>query len=124
MAPTKCPFTPTRWSHMTAASSGCPPPSTRSACRIEVRHFPFDQQNCTLKFRSWTYDRTETDLVLRSDVASLDDFTPLSGEWDIVALPGWRNENPHDHNDVDTTYDFIIWRKPLFYTINLIIPAC
>ncbi|XP_043539935.1 neuronal acetylcholine receptor subunit beta-2-like, partial [Chiloscyllium plagiosum] len=99
-----------------------PPAIYRSACRIEVRHFPFDQQNCTLKFRSWTYDRTEMDLVLRSDVASLDDFTP-SGEWDIVALPGRRNENPYDHTYVDITYDFIIRRKPLFYTINLIIPC-
>lgn len=99
-----------------------PPAIYKSACKIEVKHFPFDQQNCTMKFRSWTYDRTEIDLVLKSDVASLDDFTP-SGEWDIVALPGRRNENPADDTYVDITYDFIIRRKPLFYTINLIIPC-
>ncbi|XP_033613982.1 neuronal acetylcholine receptor subunit beta-2, partial [Fukomys damarensis] len=99
-----------------------PPAIYKSACKIEVKHFPFDQQNCTMKFRSWTYDRTEIDLVLKSDVASLDDFTP-SGEWDIVALPGRRNEHPEDSTYVDITYDFIIRRKPLFYTINLIIPC-
>ncbi|XP_039705750.1 neuronal acetylcholine receptor subunit beta-2 [Pteropus medius] len=99
-----------------------PPAIYKSACKIEVKHFPFDQQNCTMKFRSWTYDRTEIDLVLKSDVASLDDFTP-SGEWDIVALPGRRNENPDDSTYVDITYDFVIRRKPLFYTINLIIPC-
>lgn len=99
-----------------------PPAIYKSACKIEVKHFPFDQQNCTMKFRSWTYDRTEIDLVLKSDVANLDDFTP-SGEWDIVALPGRRNENPDDSTYVDITYDFIIRRKPLFYTINLIIPC-
>ncbi|XP_038660152.1 neuronal acetylcholine receptor subunit beta-4 isoform X2 [Scyliorhinus canicula] len=99
-----------------------PPAIYKSACRIEVKHFPFDQQNCTLKFRSWTYDRTEIDLVLSSDVASRDDFTP-SGEWDIVSLPGRRNEIPTDPTYVDITYDFIIKRKPLFYTINLIIPC-
>ncbi|CAM5175058.1 unnamed protein product [Eretmochelys imbricata] len=99
-----------------------PPAIYKSACKIEVKHFPFDQQNCTMKFRSWTYDRTEIDLVLKSDVASLDDFTP-SGEWDIIALPGRRNENPDDSTYVDITYDFIIRRKPLFYTINLIIPC-
>ncbi|XP_063173314.1 neuronal acetylcholine receptor subunit beta-2 [Candoia aspera] len=99
-----------------------PPAIYKSACKIEVKHFPFDQQNCTMKFRSWTYDRTEIDLVLKSDVASLDDFTP-SGEWDIIALPGRRNENPNDSTYVDITYDFIIRRKPLFYTINLIIPC-
>ncbi|XP_015989619.2 neuronal acetylcholine receptor subunit beta-2 [Rousettus aegyptiacus] len=99
-----------------------PPAIYKSACKIEVKHFPFDQQNCTMKFRSWTYDRTEIDLVLKSDMASLDDFTP-SGEWDIVALPGRRNENPDDSTYVDITYDFVIRRKPLFYTINLIIPC-
>ncbi|XP_043936584.1 neuronal acetylcholine receptor subunit beta-2 [Protopterus annectens] len=99
-----------------------PPAIYKSACKIEVKHFPFDQQNCTLKFRSWTYDRTELDLVLRNDMASMDDFTP-SGEWDIISLPGRRNENPDDPTYVDITYDFIIRRKPLFYTINLIIPC-
>ncbi|KAG9352063.1 hypothetical protein JZ751_020476 [Albula glossodonta] len=99
-----------------------PPAIYKSACKIEVKHFPFDQQNCTLKFRSWTYDYTEIDLVLKSGVASMDDFTP-SGEWDILALPGRRTVNPLDPTYVDVTYDFIIKRKPLFYTINLIIPC-
>ncbi|KFQ19721.1 hypothetical protein N332_12035, partial [Mesitornis unicolor] len=99
-----------------------PPAIYKSACKIEVKHFPFDQQNCTLKFRSWTYDHTEIDMVLKTSMASMDDFTP-SGEWDIVALPGRRTVNPSDPNYVDVTYDFIIKRKPLFYTINLIIPC-
>ncbi|KAM4678003.1 neuronal acetylcholine receptor subunit beta-4 [Discoglossus pictus] len=99
-----------------------PPAIYKSACKIEVKHFPFDQQNCTLKFRSWTYDYTEIDLVLSSNWASMDDFTP-SGEWDIIDLPGRRTVNPLDATYVDVTYDFIIKRKPLFYTINLIIPC-
>ncbi|XP_049633861.1 neuronal acetylcholine receptor subunit beta-4 [Suncus etruscus] len=99
-----------------------PPAIYKSACKIEVKHFPFDQQNCTLKFRSWTYDHTEIDMVLKSPSASMDDFTP-SGEWDIVALPGRRTVNPQDPSYVDITYDFVIKRKPLFYTINLIIPC-
>ncbi|CAL8330985.1 unnamed protein product [Merluccius merluccius] len=99
-----------------------PPAIYKSACSIQVRDFPFDRQNCTLKFRSWTYDRTEMDLALISDSASRDDFTP-SGEWDIVSLPARKNEDPRDAAYLDITYDFIIRRKPLFYTINLIIPC-
>lgn len=102
--------------------SWLPPAIYKSACKIEVKHFPFDQQNCTLKFRSWTYDHTEIDLILKTGAASMDDFTP-SGEWDILALPGRRTVNPLDPTYVDLTYDFIIKRKPLFYTINLIIPC-
>lgn len=99
-----------------------PPAIYKSACKIQVRHFPFDQQNCSLKFRSWTYDHTEMDMVLKSPTASVDDFTP-SGEWDIMALPGRRTVDPQDASYVDVTYDFIIKRKPLFYTINLIVPC-
>ncbi|KAF3852000.1 hypothetical protein F7725_005355 [Dissostichus mawsoni] len=51
-----------------------------------------------------------------------DDFTP-SGEWDIVSLPARKNEDPNDITYLDITYDFVIKRKPLFYTINLIIPC-
>ncbi|XP_010893101.2 neuronal acetylcholine receptor subunit beta-2 [Esox lucius] len=99
-----------------------PPAIYKSACAIEVQNFPFDQQNCTLKFRSWTYDYTEVDLILTSDYASRDDFTP-SGEWDIVSLGARKNEDPSDRAYLDITYDFVIKRKPLFYTINLIIPC-
>ncbi|XP_043933778.1 neuronal acetylcholine receptor subunit beta-4 [Protopterus annectens] len=104
------------------STSWLPPAIYKSACKIEVKHFPFDQQNCTLKFRSWTYDHTEIDLVLKTNSASMDDFT-ASGEWDIVALPGRRTVHNLDPTYVDVTYDFIIKRKPLFYTINLIIPC-
>ncbi|KAJ3587456.1 hypothetical protein NHX12_011053 [Muraenolepis orangiensis] len=106
----------------TGEVSWLPPAIYKSACKIEVRDFPFDQQNCTLKFRSWTYDHTEIDLILDSDFANLDDFKP-SGEWDIISLPGRKNEDPKDITYLDITYDFIIKRKPLFYTINLIIPC-
>ncbi|XP_070256404.1 neuronal acetylcholine receptor subunit beta-4 [Myotis yumanensis] len=99
-----------------------PPAICRSACKIEVKHFPFDQQNCSLKFRSWTYDHTEIDMVLTTPTANKDDFTP-SGEWDILALPGRRTVNPRDPRYVDVTYDFIIRRKPLFYTINILVPC-
>ncbi|XP_036271515.1 neuronal acetylcholine receptor subunit beta-4 isoform X1 [Pipistrellus kuhlii] len=99
-----------------------PPAICKSTCKIEVRHFPFDQQNCSLKFRSWTYDHTEIDMVLKTPSANRDDFTP-SGEWDILALPGRRTVDPGDPRYVDVTYDFVIRRKPLFYTINILVPC-
>ena len=33
-----------------------PPAIFKSACPIEVRFFPFDQQECFMKFGSWAYD--------------------------------------------------------------------
>uniref|UniRef100_H2Y602 Uncharacterized protein n=1 Tax=Ciona savignyi TaxID=51511 RepID=H2Y602_CIOSA len=99
-----------------------PPAIYKSACKIKVRHFPFDEQNCTMMFRSWTYDRDDIELKLMNPNATLDDFTP-SGEWDILATPGMMNLNADDPSYQDLLYSLVIRRKPLFYTVNLIIPC-
>jgi len=33
-----------------------------SSCPIDITHFPFDIQTCTLEFGSWTYDGHQLDL--------------------------------------------------------------
>lgn len=74
----------------------------RSSCSIDVRFFPFgsakrkifafqrsivvlDEQNCSLKFASWTYDSARIDLFAKTAIGDLSNFIANS-EWEIIGL--------------------------------------
>uniref|UniRef100_A0A8C5MMW0 Cholinergic receptor nicotinic alpha 2 subunit n=1 Tax=Leptobrachium leishanense TaxID=445787 RepID=A0A8C5MMW0_9ANUR len=102
-----------------------PPAIYKSSCSIDVTFFPFDQQNCKMKFGSWTYDKANIDLESMERNVDLKDYWE-SGEWAIVNAVGTYNSKKYDcctEIYPDITYYFIIRRLPLFYTINLIIPC-
>ncbi|XP_077989595.1 neuronal acetylcholine receptor subunit alpha-2-like [Glandiceps talaboti] len=102
-----------------------PPAIYKSSCKINVRYFPFDEQQCIMKFGSWTYDGALIDLYAMDEDVDLEDYWE-SGEWDIIASPGTKHTIrypccPDIYTDI--TFNFVIRRKPLFYTVNLIIPC-
>jgi hypothetical protein len=33
-----------------------PPVIYKSYCAIDIEYYPFDEQNCTLKFGTWSHD--------------------------------------------------------------------
>ncbi|XP_062380338.1 neuronal acetylcholine receptor subunit alpha-3-like [Sardina pilchardus] len=102
-----------------------PPAIFKSSCKIDVTYFPFDYQNCTMKFGSWTYDKAKIDLVLIGTTINLRDFWE-SGEWVIIDAPGYKHDikyNCCEEIYTDITYSLYIRRLPLFYTINMIIPC-
>uniref|UniRef100_UPI00359010D8 neuronal acetylcholine receptor subunit alpha-3-like isoform X1 n=2 Tax=Myxine glutinosa TaxID=7769 RepID=UPI00359010D8 len=102
-----------------------PPAIFKSSCKIDVTYFPFDYQNCTLKFGIWTHDMAQIDLRLVGSKINLEDFLE-NGEWVIIDVPGYKHEKKYNCCEEifqDITYSVYIRRLPLFYTINLIIPC-
>ncbi|XP_070543396.1 neuronal acetylcholine receptor subunit alpha-3-like [Ptychodera flava] len=102
-----------------------PPAIYKSSCNIDVQYFPFDEQKCIMKYGSWTYDGYLVDVVLSESQVALEDYWE-SGEWDIIDTPGEKNTVKYsccDTINVDVTFTIHIRRKPLFYTVNLIIPC-
>lgn len=100
-----------------------PPASYKSACTMDVTFFPFDRQNCTMKFGSWTYDGNMVDLILIDTHVDRKDFFD-NGEWEILSATGakgTRRDGMYSYPFL--TYSFILKRLPLFYTLFLIIPC-
>ncbi|XP_066877062.1 acetylcholine receptor subunit epsilon isoform X1 [Kogia breviceps] len=115
--------------------SWLPPAIYRSICAMEVTYFPFDWQNCSLVFRSQTYNAEEVELVFAVDddgvtISNIDIDTEAyteNGEWAIDFCPGVIRRHDRGSNDgpgdTEVIYTLIIRRKPLFYVINIIVPC-
>ncbi|XP_045142749.1 neuronal acetylcholine receptor subunit beta-3 [Echinops telfairi] len=100
-----------------------PPASYKSSCTMDVTFFPFDRQNCSMKFGSWTYDGTMVDLILINENVDRKDFFD-NGEWEILnakGMKGNRREGLYSYPFI--TYSFVLRRLPLFYTLFLIVPC-
>lgn len=103
-----------------------PPAIYQSSCTIDVRYFPFDQQMCVMKFGSWTFNGDQVSLALynNKNFVDLSDYWK-SGTWDIIEVPAYLNvyKNAGQPTETDITFNIIIRRKTLFYTVNLILPT-
>lgn len=103
-----------------------PPAIYQSSCTIDVRYFPFDQQMCVMKFGSWTFNGDQVSLALynNKNFVDLSDYWK-SGTWDIIEVPAYLNvyKNTGQPTETDITFNIIIRRKTLFYTVNLILPT-
>lgn len=113
-----------------------PPAIYKSSCIIDVEFFPFDVQECAMKFGSWTYDGDQVDLVHICDPYSeamevIKKGVDLRGfyssvEWDLLEVTAMKNERsypccPEIYPDI--TFSITMRRKTLFHTVNLIIPC-
>ncbi|XP_069633534.1 neuronal acetylcholine receptor subunit beta-3 isoform X3 [Haliaeetus albicilla] len=100
-----------------------PPASYKSSCTMDVTFFPFDRQNCSMKFGSWTYDGSMVDLILVDENVDRKDFFD-NGEWEILNAKGMKgNRKDGLYSYPFVTYSFVLRRLPLFYTLFLIIPC-
>ncbi|XP_042536589.1 acetylcholine receptor subunit epsilon [Dipodomys spectabilis] len=115
--------------------SWLPPAIYRSTCAVEVTYFPFDWQNCSLIFRSQTYNAQEVEFIFAVDdngdtidkiEIDTEAFTE-NGEWAIDFCPGvirrHQGDSVDSQGETDVMYSLIIRRKPLFYIINIIVPC-
>lgn len=104
-----------------------PPSIFKSTCQINIQKFPYDQQNCSMKFGSWTYDGDSIDIQFyeNSHHLNLEEYTE-SNEWEIISADGIRTEKKYEcckEFFPDLTFHIKMRRKGGFYNYILVLPC-
>merc|ERR1719270_1429478 len=103
-----------------------PPGIFMSTCKIDITWFPFDDQNCEMKFGSWTYNGFKLDLQLKSSDGGDISTYVTNGEWALIGVPATRNEVIYEccpEPYLDITFTIKIRRRTVYYFFNLIVPC-
>ncbi|PFX27406.1 Neuronal acetylcholine receptor subunit alpha-7 [Stylophora pistillata] len=97
----------------------------KSICKVDVTYFPFDEQDCSLKFGSWSFDSSKVDLHTHSG-SMLNNNYVKNGEWKLTLLKSQRNKQKYQccsHEFIDVTIQMQLQRESLDYILKLIIPC-
>jgi hypothetical protein len=97
----------------------------KSACSINVRYFPFDEQVCDMIFASWTFDGYFIDINVNSGEGDTTNYIK-NGEWHLVKLLAIKNLKKYsccDEPYPEIVYKLVIRRRPLYYLFNMVFPC-
>ncbi len=107
------------------------------------RRFPYDHQNCSMKFGSWTYDSSKVNLRFYHDIQRFDlKAYVVSNEWSIIGNSASRNTEKYGKSNckmkniewkffldccpeiyVDLKFYISLERRGGFYNYILILPC-
>ena len=95
-----------------------------SYCKVDLTYYPFDTQECPMKFGSWSYDSSGVEIFSKVDTPELGNYVK-NGEWELDDMIITRHSMnysccPHPFTDVE--YTIVITRMPEFYIYNIILP--
>ncbi|UJR15701.1 hypothetical protein I4U23_002635 [Adineta vaga] len=93
-----------------------------SICFLDITNFPFDIHQCSLEYRSWTYDNTKVELEFKDNKPSMDMTAYIvSNEWKIDQLEAQKSLANGTFSILN--YTLIIERKGGLYGYILILPC-
>ena len=119
----------------------------KSYCAINIEYYPFDIQDCYMKFGTWSFDgdlinlehidmnnsvqlgnplnrRSRSLYIIEMGIDMSDYYQSV--EWDVLEISAQKNVKYYDccaEQYLDIYFNITIRRKTLFYTVNLIIPC-
>jgi hypothetical protein len=57
---------------------------------MNLKFWPFDEQHCTIKFGSWTFNAQQINLIPNTPAVEIDHYKSI--EWEITSTSAERNE--------------------------------
>lgn len=87
------------------------PDILRSYCKVDIKYFPFDRQNCTLELQSWSRTKREVE-VKNDDEKPFQNHSFIHTEWKLLNI----TVSVLEHNDfVWLEYMIHLKRNHAFY---------
>ncbi|KAF4524650.1 hypothetical protein B566_EDAN013759 [Ephemera danica] len=105
-----------------------PPSQFRVFCDIDLRRWPYDEQTCTLRLGSWTYDGDQVDLQVDDNDAGIaeTDWMVNNSEWELLEMTKQRNVAFYAccvEAYIDVSYTLTLRRRSPAYSAIVITPA-
>lgn len=103
----------------------CVPPTRHTAaCKADLRRYPYDTQNCTVRYGSWVHTGEEVVFNIDKMPIRMDDYIP-SDEWTIKNISVEKSAGKYknlDNTYPSISYNFLIERRPMTQAATLIVP--
>ncbi|CAL8272284.1 unnamed protein product [Arctogadus glacialis] len=98
-----------------------------STCRLNIYTFPFDVQNCTFTFVSYSHTTEEIMVELNKPIEEIIKKTlavmTTVGEWKLIDITAHKETRPGLQFD-RLIFHIGLRRKSTLYVVNLLIPSC
>jgi len=102
-----------------------PPYILTTTCKLDLTWFPFDEQECAIKFGSWAHNGWQLDIKVASESMDISSFV-RNEEWDLSGAVGKRNEVLYEccpEPYLDITYTLHLVRKPTSHIQKILVPS-
>lgn len=90
----------------------------QSTCSMNIRNFPFDVQECSLKFVAWSYSSSEVAMLSGDSGLILDEYESNSA-WDVIGS-SWSVQQ--ESGEAAISFNIKIRRKPMFIILSVVLP--
>lgn len=96
-----------------------------STCSFDLTHFPYDRQNCYMKFGSWSYDGNQLNLSIYGEGFDISNYIKHE-EWDLSSYYVEKNVEyysccPEPYPDIK--FHYVITRYSGYYDLNIVLPT-